>query len=184
MHNGTCSATFDEGHMHRHAEKDAHISVHRNCALIPPFLPLLPHRKPCPPPHPHPPPSRPLSQEDREVAIQVIMGQGELGALLPGGKAAAAACGSVLEAEGAWLGRVTAAWQRSRISNFDYLLYCNLAAGRSFNDLTQWPVGGRMGARAGGWVGGALGRGARLSSRGDPLSIAEAATLPAGTWDE
>ncbi len=35
---------------------------------------------------------------------------------------------------------MTAAWQRGRISNLDYLLFCNLAAGRSFNDLTQWPV--------------------------------------------
>ena len=32
------------------------------------------------------------------------------------------------------------AWQRGAITNFDYLLFCNLAAGRSFNDLTQWPV--------------------------------------------
>jgi factor associated with neutral sphingomyelinase activation len=44
------------------------------------------------------------------------------------------------QAGGEWLGRVTAAWQRGRLSNFDYLLYCNLAAGRSFNDLTQYPV--------------------------------------------
>jgi hypothetical protein len=26
------------------------------------------------------------------------------------------------------------------VSNLDYMLYLNLAAGRSFNDLTQWPV--------------------------------------------
>jgi factor associated with neutral sphingomyelinase activation len=32
------------------------------------------------------------------------------------------------------------AWQLGKISNFDYLLYLNLAAGRSFNDLAQWPV--------------------------------------------
>ncbi len=36
--------------------------------------------------------------------------------------------------------RVTGAWQAGKISNRDYLLFCNLAAGRSFNDLTQWPV--------------------------------------------
>ena len=35
---------------------------------------------------------------------------------------------------------MTSAWQNARISNLEYLLYCNLAAGRSFNDLTQWPV--------------------------------------------
>lgn len=39
-----------------------------------------------------------------------------------------------------WLRRVTYAWQQGRLSNFDYLLYLNLAAGRSFNDLAQWPV--------------------------------------------
>lgn len=32
------------------------------------------------------------------------------------------------------------AWQLGKITNFDYLLYLNLAAGRSFNDLAQWPV--------------------------------------------
>lgn len=41
------------------------------------------------------------------------------------------------QAGGSWLGKVTAGWQAGRISNLDYLLYCNLAAGRSFNDLTQ-----------------------------------------------
>ena len=45
-----------------------------------------------------------------------------------------------MQADGEWLQRVTAAWRRGHVSNFDYLLYCNLAAGRSFNDLTQWPV--------------------------------------------
>ena len=54
------------------------------------------------------------------------------------------------QAEGAWLGRVVAAWQAGRVSNLDYLLYLNLAAGRSFNDLTQWyafglqPVGEQL----------------------------------------
>ena len=42
-----------------------------------------------------------------------------------------------LQAGGSWLGKVTAGWQAGRITNLDYLLYCNLAAGRSFNDLTQ-----------------------------------------------
>ncbi len=39
-----------------------------------------------------------------------------------------------------WLPRVMAAWQAGRISNFAYLLYLNFAAGRSLNDLAQWPV--------------------------------------------
>ena len=44
------------------------------------------------------------------------------------------------QGEAGCLHRATLAWQHGRISNFDYLLFCNLAAGRSFNDLTQWPV--------------------------------------------
>ncbi|GLI70367.1 hypothetical protein VaNZ11_015146 [Volvox africanus] len=51
-----------------------------------------------------------------------------------------AAHGLLLEAAGPWLRKVTAAWQRGALSNFDYLLYLNFAAGRSFNDLAQWPV--------------------------------------------
>lgn len=35
---------------------------------------------------------------------------------------------------------VTEAWSNGKISNFEYLLYCNLAAGRTFNDLSQYPV--------------------------------------------
>jgi hypothetical protein len=51
-----------------------------------------------------------------------------------------AAAGALLEANSTWLHRVMMAWQLGKISNFDYLLYLNLAAGRSFNDLAQWPV--------------------------------------------
>lgn len=50
------------------------------------------------------------------------------------------AAGQLLEASGGWLQRVMMAWQLGKVSNFDYLLYLNLAAGRSFNDLAQWPV--------------------------------------------
>ena len=46
----------------------------------------------------------------------------------------------LLQADSQWLQKVTAAWQQGKLSNLDYLLFCNLAAGRSFNDLTQWPV--------------------------------------------
>ena len=31
-------------------------------------------------------------------------------------------------------------WQRREISNFDYLMYLNTVAGRSFNDLNQYPI--------------------------------------------
>ncbi|KAL4553379.1 hypothetical protein Ndes2526B_g03242 [Nannochloris sp. 'desiccata'] len=76
----------------------------------------------------------------RDRVVEDLTAQASLGDALPGGRSTAAACGSVLEAGGGWLQRVTAAWQHGLISNFDYLLYCNLAAGRSFNDLTQYPV--------------------------------------------
>ena len=35
---------------------------------------------------------------------------------------------------------MTLQWQNGLVSNFDYLLYLNSAADRSFNDLTQYPV--------------------------------------------
>ncbi len=44
------------------------------------------------------------------------------------------------QGEGGWVRRVAGAWQAGRLSNLDYLLYLNLAAGRSFCDLAQWPV--------------------------------------------
>jgi hypothetical protein len=31
-------------------------------------------------------------------------------------------------------------WQRREISNFDYLMFLNTIAGRTFNDLNQYPV--------------------------------------------
>lgn len=34
----------------------------------------------------------------------------------------------------------TQAWVERRISNFEYLMYCNTIAGRTYNDLTQYPV--------------------------------------------
>ena len=57
-----------------------------------------------------------------------------------GGATNAVAGSALLEAQAGWLDATTAAWQRGDVSNLDYLLYLNLAAGRSFNDLTQWPV--------------------------------------------
>ncbi|XP_057822900.2 uncharacterized protein LOC131035250 [Cryptomeria japonica] len=48
--------------------------------------------------------------------------------------------GSLLEAESRIVQSVAKAWQEHQLSNYDYLMYLNLAAGRSFCDLTQWPV--------------------------------------------
>jgi factor associated with neutral sphingomyelinase activation len=76
----------------------------------------------------------------REAAAAALDAQPALGGGLPGGAAAAAARGAALEARAPWLGRVAAAWRSGRLSNFDYLLYLNLAAGRSFCDLSQYPV--------------------------------------------
>ncbi|KAH7435436.1 hypothetical protein KP509_06G065000 [Ceratopteris richardii] len=53
---------------------------------------------------------------------------------------AAANVGLLLEADNPWLQDILRAWQEGDISNYDYLLYLNLAAGRTFCDLTQWPV--------------------------------------------
>lgn len=35
---------------------------------------------------------------------------------------------------------VTQAWMHRKITNFDYLMYINLIAGRTFNDLSQYPI--------------------------------------------
>ena len=39
-----------------------------------------------------------------------------------------------------FLSSMTARWQKGEISNFEYLMHLNAAAGRSFQDLTQYPV--------------------------------------------
>jgi hypothetical protein len=39
-----------------------------------------------------------------------------------------------------FLSTITAFWQHGEITNFEYLMYVNSAAGRSFLDLTQYPV--------------------------------------------
>ena len=57
----------------------------------------------------------------------------------PGG-AAAAEGGQLLEGNPARLAMVQNAWVKGELSNFMYLLFLNLAAGRTFNDLSQWPV--------------------------------------------
>jgi hypothetical protein len=36
--------------------------------------------------------------------------------------------------------RLTKKWQTHKISTFQYLIYLNLLSGRSFNDLTQYPI--------------------------------------------
>lgn len=38
------------------------------------------------------------------------------------------------------IGDVQKAWIEGRMTNFDYLTYLNKLAGRSFNDLMQYPV--------------------------------------------
>jgi Beige/BEACH domain len=48
--------------------------------------------------------------------------------------------GALLKGRGAWLLHVQSAWVHGKISNMQYLLYLNFAAGRSFNALAQWPV--------------------------------------------
>jgi Beige/BEACH domain len=38
------------------------------------------------------------------------------------------------------ISRLTIGWVEGRITNFDYLLHLNILAGRSYNDITQYPV--------------------------------------------
>lgn len=44
------------------------------------------------------------------------------------------------EAEAEKLKQVTASWQQGEITNFEYLMELNKLAGRTFNDLMQYPV--------------------------------------------
>jgi len=39
-----------------------------------------------------------------------------------------------------WKTMLTSRWQAGRLTNFEYLMHLNALAGRSFNDLTQYPV--------------------------------------------
>ncbi|CAN0355959.1 unnamed protein product, partial [Discosporangium mesarthrocarpum] len=48
--------------------------------------------------------------------------------------------GSIVWSESSEARRLLRAWQRRRISNFEYLMGLNVLAGRSFNDLCQYPV--------------------------------------------
>ena len=48
--------------------------------------------------------------------------------------------GGSLPPQGKELGYMTQLWVNGRISNFLYLMYLNTVAGRTFNDLSQYPV--------------------------------------------
>lgn len=50
--------------------------------------------------------------------------------------------GRVLDAkdDDTWIMDICKSWQYGKVSNFEYLLFLNLASGRTFNDLAQWPV--------------------------------------------
>ncbi|KAJ7542680.1 hypothetical protein O6H91_09G006500 [Diphasiastrum complanatum] len=74
------------------------------------------------------------SVEERDIFINKMLEQ------LRDHTQIADAAGSFLDANSHWIALMTAVWQGSLISNYEYLLYLNLAAGRSFCDLTQWPV--------------------------------------------
>lgn len=80
----------------------------------------------------------------REAVAALLSRQELLGAALASSSSSLSTStsvrGALLEANSGWLHAVVSAWRAGRVSNFDYLLYVNLAAGRSFNDLGQWPV--------------------------------------------
>ena len=76
--------------------------------------------------------------EARERAHALLTSLPHLGADVKG--ASALQRGALLEGKGAWLLHVQSAWLHGKVSNLQYLLYLNFAAGRSFNTLAQWPV--------------------------------------------
>jgi factor associated with neutral sphingomyelinase activation len=78
------------------------------------------------------------SREAREAAHAALSSLPAFGADVVG--ASALQRGALLEGRGAWLLHVQSAWTNGKISNLQYLLYLNFAAGRSFNTLAQWPV--------------------------------------------
>ncbi|KDD72544.1 Beige/BEACH domain-containing protein, partial [Helicosporidium sp. ATCC 50920] len=55
-------------------------------------------------------------------------------------RAALARCPALRARPARALGEWTADWTAGRVSNFEYLMQLNKAAGRSFQDLTQYPV--------------------------------------------
>lgn len=74
----------------------------------------------------------------RERAHQALAKLPSLGADLAGVRAVQR--GAFFEGKGTWLRCVQAAWVQGKVSNLEYLMYLNFAAGRSFNTLAQWPV--------------------------------------------
>ena len=86
------------------------------------------------------------SEGEREACVQALLGALAATALRRGDgddkaiTGGAVAGSALLEGKIGWLEATTAAWRRGAVSNLDYLLYLNLASGRGFNDLTQWPV--------------------------------------------
>ena len=86
------------------------------------------------------------SESEREACVQAMFGALAATALRRGDgddkaiTGGAVAGSALLEGKIGWLEATTAAWRRGAVSNLDYLLYLNAAAGRGFNDLTQWPV--------------------------------------------
>ena len=69
------------------------------------------------------------TKQERELVLSSLTEQME-----------ACCVGRELFETGPSLERACVAWQRGLISNFEYLLYVNFTAGRSFEDLTQYPV--------------------------------------------
>ena len=76
---------------------------------------------------------------DRDAAMAALTASDSLGSALPGGRASADAATAALGTR-AGVARVAAAWRSGALSNLDYLLFLNLAAGRSFQDVRLWPA--------------------------------------------
>lgn len=82
------------------------------------------------------------SAGDAAAALAALAERAAAGALAKDSPLGSRAAAAVFDPAGGdqWLTRTVAAWRAGAISNFDFLSYLNLVAGRSTNDLSQWPV--------------------------------------------
>jgi len=72
---------------------------------------------------------------DRRTVLIVFNGTEERNSLL---RLLNELCGKLIPTES--LAEVTQLWREHQITNFEYLVYLNKIAGRSFNDLMQYPI--------------------------------------------
>ncbi|CAG9464972.1 unnamed protein product [Pedinophyceae sp. YPF-701] len=78
------------------------------------------------------------SEGDAGRALEALLRAGVMGEAIP--QAARRPLAAALSGEEAALRRVARAWSRGLLDTFSYLMVLNVASGRTFADLGQWPV--------------------------------------------